>query len=1204
MNKTKIRNISLLFTLLLFIASLAFSVVTLFKANADTVEDVEFNFVDHSDLTKETESVYGTTMETYGNVVGGWGGWLKYLKINNENGVDASAIAATGKGALSFWLYIADEGTRDAYKDSTQTKSWNVDVCSAASYNDTNKYSFNVANNACAAFQNVRVGWQRVVLPFSAADEKNSIDWTTVRHFRFNTNVPGGKNNIKVGGFSFTTTNLPKYTITGDPATTFGYTSISGVDTEVMNIADLGESFTAFYNKDKGGFLTVLALDKAYSVNVAADSALSLWVYFDRETDKGALSYYNVDISSGASYSDSHKYSFNIKNLFSKCAVGWNQLIIPLENADEKNGMDWTDVRNIRLNVGGGTACRVAMTNMQIIHSGVTAPTVVGYVEPTEPEPDLTVTLTKEGGLVAFSGYDGMTAINSISQLDSNTTAQYVFANSNGSWNTYGGMVRATVLDKPYNVSAISSDPKGAFVFWLYVNDQTTLNLMQTGKAFNLNLSSTKSFSDAKKWEYNIAPLAEDMMIGWNKIVIPFNSSMCAKPGGGAENATVENIRFVALDGAGGGQANVAFADFGFFLTDETAPCVINRKTQMTRPDDVTFSIENAADFTADNELLTGKTAYSAIGKNWGAKTQTFTLAQACDLGDHEFYGKAVLTFKMYFEDETTLEAYRSLTSGYTISLGSGDAYSSSAACTFDIAGLFGDCSVGWNTISLPIGTADANTVNWENVKFITLSWTKAFGEGECEVAFAEFAFISTDETTRSVESESGISLSVKSVAEFDKATLVRSKKNVSVFSIIEKGWGRFDEKQITLAKSYDASKFTENGALAFWLYIENEATLNGYKGMTGGWKITVYSGAYQSATKLTFALYSLFDDCIVGWNYLVLPFAQGTNANLNFSAISHLSIEVGGDGKDGTADSVQAGNNRIAITQFSIVVTDLTQMTVAETISNIEEGLNPIEERVIIDCNNTNGLLFPGNKVDSQDHRYESGCVYTSGPGYALNAQFEAGETDLRKNTIVLAFWLWIEDPAFYFESDGTTLKSNINGQIELSSNTAYDKNEINWELRQWGVDKFEKGWNWVVLKGADGNISGGDPNFDELIRFRIYVNGIEQSTMKIDRITIGSGEKLLTAPDWEKEVIGGGDETGFKGANKLDPANDPYLELDFNGGAKDFTTIVIETVKTTKTEDGCASSLSVLPVAFILLIGASAVCVLVVRKRKNDTK
>ena len=99
MNKTKIRNFALIFTLLLFVLSLAFSVFTLFKANAEEpAEDVNLNIDTCQDLVKTTNnSIYGKENVT---AVGwnGWGGFHKYLTFSPES-YDVSAIANSGKGA-------------------------------------------------------------------------------------------------------------------------------------------------------------------------------------------------------------------------------------------------------------------------------------------------------------------------------------------------------------------------------------------------------------------------------------------------------------------------------------------------------------------------------------------------------------------------------------------------------------------------------------------------------------------------------------------------------------------------------------------------------------------------------------------------------------------------------------------------------------------------------------------------------------------------------------------------------------------------------------------------------------------------------------------------------------------------------------------------------------------------------------------------
>ncbi len=303
MNKTKIRNFALLFTALLFVLSLTLSFLSLRKASAQDVaaaDDVNMEINTHEDLVKTTDNnIYGTENVT---AVGwtGWGGFAKTLTFTESK--DVSAIAESGKGALSFWLYIPDEAVLKKYQERKASDRWNFDISSNGTYSDEYKWTFTMLGTD---FASARIGWQRIVMPFSAvgAGDKANMNWANVQSARLNTTGFGISSGYtgKVANISFTTTDLPKNTITGDPVTVFGHGAVSGVDTAVMNIPDLGQDFTAFYNKDKGGFLTVLALDQVYSVNKTSDSALSVWVYFDRESDKAALSAYNIDISSGES---------------------------------------------------------------------------------------------------------------------------------------------------------------------------------------------------------------------------------------------------------------------------------------------------------------------------------------------------------------------------------------------------------------------------------------------------------------------------------------------------------------------------------------------------------------------------------------------------------------------------------------------------------------------------------------------------------------------------------------------------------------------------------------------------------------------------------------------------------------------------------------------------------------------------------------
>ena len=134
--------------------------------------------------------------------------------------------------------------------------------------------------------------------------------------------------------------------------------------------------------------------------------------------------------------------------------------------------------------------------------------------------------------------------------------------------------------------------------------------------------------------------------------------------------------------------------------------------------------------------------------------------------------------------------------------------------------------------------------------------------------------------------------------------------------------------------------------------------------------------------------------------------------------------------------------------------------------------------------------------------------------------------------------------------------------------------------------------GWNWVTLKGKDASITGELPDFDNICRFRIYVNNIEISTLKIDRITIGyiNNTALFVTPEWEKEIVN--NDGTFKGSNNYVAENSTYIEIDFDSLAEDYVVTI--------THSGCVSSVSAkLPIC-LLLVGAAMA--LLFKKTKKE--
>ena len=188
-----------LFILILSIITIASFTLGLGLTTVADTTDVNLAFSNTADFTTGTTTIENEEVSTFG--CNGWGGMVKVLAFDKP--YDVSAIAANKNGAFSFDLYIGDQTTLENLQGASH---WNIDICSDAEHNDTNKYSFNLMSGS-DVFGNCKIGWNRVVLFLSSANEKNSINWETVQTMRFNTNTPAG-NVLQFANFKFTVTSV------------------------------------------------------------------------------------------------------------------------------------------------------------------------------------------------------------------------------------------------------------------------------------------------------------------------------------------------------------------------------------------------------------------------------------------------------------------------------------------------------------------------------------------------------------------------------------------------------------------------------------------------------------------------------------------------------------------------------------------------------------------------------------------------------------------------------------------------------------------------------------------------------------------------------------------------------------------------------------------------------------------------------------
>ncbi len=742
------------------------------------------------------------------------------------------------------------------------------------------------------------------------------------------------------------------------------------------------------------------------------------------------------------------------------------------------------------------------------------------------------------------------------------------------------------------DASAVYATNKGAITFWLCFNNQTSLNAYKKVSGnFNIDVSSGSSYSDAHKYSFVINALFADCEVGWNKILLPLATA------GEKNDMDWSNICNLRLNGngcgLGAGASSMKFAGFTVTTTDEESMQVVKEQAEM--PADVALNIRSSDNMTATTETVDGKetTAYGCTG--WGSVLTIFSLDQAYDASKIYATGKGALTFWMYFANEASLNAYKAMEGTFIMDVSSQAQYEGGDAhkYAFEISSLFDYCSVGWNKILLPLATAaEKSDINWKGVYSIRLNGTgSAVADGASNLKFASFAFTVSDEARMTVlTNTANVLLTVSNAQDFAVTNETIGDMQATAYGCAEYGWGGF-VKVLTLDRDYNVQAIadTNKGAFSFWMYIADDATLAAYKATTDFWSVDVCSSVnYNDTNKYTFMIASVFDDCVVGWNKMVLPFASAQEKlAIDWSKVRTLRLNC-------TGTALAAGSNNVKFAEFAFIVSDETAMKITQTVAaqtggGEEDDLHPIDELVIIDCNSASGTYFSGNKVDKEDFRYGTGCVYTSGAGYGLTAtDIEVGKTDLRKNTIVFAMWIWIEDVTL-FDAAG------VNGQIELSSSNAFDKNEIFWE--NWWAG-LKNGWNWLVLRGEDASVSGGLPDFDNLKRFRIYVNGVSQSTMKIDRLTIGNvkNAKLFDEPDWENEKANSG---LFKGANGYVAENDSYIGVDF-GAAEGFTVIEQQTFTV---ETGCGGVIfgRTSEIVLLLLVTAAAVTIVAAKPSKK---
>lgn len=1064
----------------------------------------------------EMEIAEGETATAY--QASGWGG---YLAVYSVEPVDASELANSGYGALSFRIWFQDEASLNVYK---LAPSFNLDICCSAEYSDSYKYSFNVA----AAFEKCSVGWNQIVVPLSKADEKNNMDWSTVRNLRINaTGVGGTPSWTATAKYELIPSEVTELTVVGwvdpgeDPDTPKENLRIecehTGLHLEGCDEAwadSQAESGEGFYKQGTGA-IKFVGQGTAGSGKVLADSfdlsayeSLSFWLYTDNAASFLAMADGQLEMTSSGGADDANEYHWLLKELSLK--DGWNYVTLRFDAAEVSGNADIKAINYLRVYfVGLPQACTVIFDDFHAHRAA--------------------------SGTVIESFDNGFS-----------TFVEVVGGKVGGATNMSGeGYVARVKKAEPIDIADYD-----LITLWVYCENETAAKSV-AGSEMELSSSGT---CDQKELTFHFP---DTLQVGWN--YLKFNIADAVHTGGDPD---LTKINFVGFVKQGIPQVTVYFDDLRAIesstLAEAAAPIereVILGCDRLTAGVFDGMTIDDVEYKQGFSSLTTnGQNASEVLSATFGPIRTGLELSGANELG----YG-----FWFYIDSVSKL-------SSLTVELSS-----SSAADAFELEWTVEPASLvsGWNWLTFRASEA-SRTGGVIDLNAICRTRLIVFGSEALTVKLD--AFVLADATVAGALDpvEDKVELNpIDRVAASDcetewvGGTLNELEKKQGYASVeLSKEQNATDAVSASTSISVGKTDLLINNVksnnelgVTLWLYVEDASAVNG---------VTLrLTDSNLSANNLAWTIAGLAD----GWNWVTLAVTDAVVTGVvDPDALSELELTVtaASDG-EGQYQAFKVLVDRVSIVNYKVAAS--LEEPADESLSR-----NPVQELIFIDCNTTGGTVFSGNRVDKEDYCYGTGSVYTSGYGYALTAtDLEIGKTDLTKNTLVLAFWIWIEDVAYYDAA-------GVDAEVELASSNAFDRNEINWNFMDC-VKNFQNGWNWVVLYGKDGTITGGDPNYDGLCRFRLYVNGIADSTMKIDRITLGhiGNTKLAEEPDVEAEK--NPSDGGFKGANAYSSENSPYMEIDFDE-AEGF--VVRETIT-----EGCGAASAASLGLIGLLLAAAAV-------------
>ncbi|MBN1480792.1 T9SS type A sorting domain-containing protein [candidate division KSB1 bacterium] len=150
---------------------------------------------------------------------------------------------------------------------------------------------------------------------------------------------------------------------------------------------------------------------------------------------------------------------------------------------------------------------------------------------------------------------------------------------------------------------------------------------------------------------------------------------------------------------------------------------------------------------------------------------------------------------------------------------------------------------------------------------------------------------------------------------------------------------------------------------------------------------------------------------------------------------------------------------------------------------------------------------------VNTTDQKKGTGCLQSVG---SLPEEFskQLPSPLSADGSTSVGFWYFISDVSL-FDADN---------QVELGSGGEADVHEYSWSL-----DNLQNGWNYVILYFSDAQVTGGQPDLEQINWFRIYHAKTGAITSRIDDIKFrGSGGNQIPIADAGPNRTIASDSTG----------------------------------------------------------------------------